>query len=300
MEEKKKSRLPVFLIVVFILVLAALYVYLYILPDIDDSRIQSVIVRYAQVQEQAQAKCIVARDETVFTSGGAGSVSYYIDEGSKTRRGTKIADVYGTSRVSITAPSTGTVSYYLDGLEEELSPSAFSQLDVDKIASMSKTEPKSEKHSEVTKDEPIFKLIKSDTWYVLIIIGEDQKDVYTQGQSITVRFEDGADLPAKIDSVLEGSKNRIAVASISRYYEKFAQLRSVDCTIVTSVTDGLLIPTTAITTNGENVGVYVLGLDGNYSFKAIEILIEGDTDTLIADGGPVKLYDEVLKDARDH
>ena len=300
MEENKKSRLPVFLIIVFILVLAGLYVYLYILPDIDDSRIQSVVVRYAQVQEQAQAKCIVARDETVYTSGGAGSVSYYIEEGAKTRKGTKIADIYGETKRNIIAGSTGTVSYYLDGLEETLSPSGFDALDVDEIASMKKTEPKVSKPSDVTKDEPLLKVVNSDTWYVLIIIDEENSNTYSEGQKITVKFSDGAELPANVIKILEGSKSRIAVASIFRYYDKSVQMRSVDCTVITRVTEGLLIPTTAITTNGENVGVYVLGLDGNYSFKAIEILIEGDTDTLIAEGGAVKLYDEVLKDARDY
>ncbi len=300
MEEKKKSRLPVFLIIVFILVLAGLYVLLYILPDIDDSRIQSVVVRYAQVQEQAQAKCIVAREETVFYSGGAGSVSYYIDEGVKTRKGTKIADIYGTKRRNITATETGTVSYYLDGLEETFAPAKFASLDVDEIVSMKIPEPKSGKQTAVSGDEPLLKLVTSDTWYVLIIIDEDQKNSYSEGQKVIVRFADGEEFPAGIDKILEGTKSSIAVASCSRYYEKFAQLRGVDCTIITSVTEGLLIPTSAITTNGENVGVYVLGLDGKYSFRAIEILIEGDTDTLIAEGGAVKLYDEVLKDARDY
>ena len=48
------------------------------------------------------------------------------------------------------------------------------------------------------------------------------------------------------------------------------------------------------------MGVYVLGLDSDYYFRPIEILISGENETLIADGGSVKLYDEVLTDARDY
>ena len=70
--------------------------------------------------------------------------------------------------------------------------------------------------------------------------------------------------------------------------------------IISSETEGLLVPTDAITTNGENFGVYVMGLDGKYSLRTIEVLIEGETETLIASGGAVKLYDEVLKDARNY
>ena len=301
MEEKKRSRLPVIVAMAFILVLAGLYVYLYVLPDIDGSRLKSVVVNYAEVQEQAQARCIVARNETVFSSGGAGSVSYYIDEGSKTRVGTLIADVYsGGQKRSFYASSTGTVSFYLDGQESVFVPEKLTQLDPDEVAEMDKFVPEADKPKDVSQDTPIFKLVSSDIWYVVIVVDEDDKGSFKEKQNITVKFSETASVPAVVTDIVEGKEHQLAIAKVSRYYANFCQLRTVDVTIVTSVTQGLLIPSSAITTNGENVGVYVMGLDGKYSFKAIEILIEGDTDTLIADGGSVKQYDEVLKDAKNY
>ncbi len=301
MEEKKKSRLPIIAALVFFAVLAGLYVYIFVLPGMDDPKIQGSVVRYAIVQDQAQAKCIVAREETVYTSGGPGSVSYYSAEGVKSRGGSKVADVYGTNSLhSFFTKKTGFISYYLDGYESVFEPSKLSSLDPDQIAELEDITPKADKPAEVNGDVPIYKFISSDTWYVIITVPDQSKGKYSQAQKITIRFPDGTELPAVISDIINGQKHQLAIASVNRYYEKFCQLRTVEADIISSVIEGLLLPTSAITTNGENVGVYVLGLDGDYSFKPIEILLEKDQETLIADGGSVKLYDEVLKDASNY
>ena len=101
----------------------------------------------------------------------------------------------------------------------------------------------------------------------------------------------------RVSYIKDGQDYRLVCAEVSRWYDKMLQLRSVEANIISSTTEGLLIPSEAIATNGENYGVYVQGLDGEYSFRTIEVLIEGPENTLIASGGQVKLYDEVLKDA---
>ncbi len=301
MEEKKKSRLPVIAALIFFVVLAGLYVYIYVLPGMDDSKNQGDVVRYAKVQDQAQAKCIAARSETVYSSGGPGSVSYYSAEGAKTRVGSKVADVYGPGGPrSFYTSSTGFISYYLDGYETYFAPESFGSLDPDELAELDDIIPKSDKPSAVEDDVPIYKFIGSDTWYLLIIVPAQDRGKYSPTQKITVELSDGVSLPAVITSVINGTRHQLAVASISRYYEKFCEIRTTEATIISSVIEGLVVPTSAVTTDGENVGVYVLGLDGEYSFKPIEILMERDQDTLISDGGSVKLYDEVLKDARNY
>ena len=301
MEEKKKSRLPLIAALIFFLVLAGIYVYLYVLPGMDDTSTQSAVVRYAEVRDQAEANCIVARSETVYSSGGPGSVSYYAAEGTKTRVGTIIADVYGSSgRQSYYAPQTGFVSYYLDGYEKQFDPAAFASLDPDEIAELESITPESERPAEVDSDTAIFKFITSDTWYVLIIVPEERAGSYSPNQSITLQFSDGHEVPGVISSIVEGQSHQLAVASVSRYYDAFCTLRSAQVNVISSITEGLLVPTSAITTNGENWGVLVLGLDGEYSFKPIDILISGENETLISPDGQVKLYDEVLKDAKNY
>ena len=297
MEEKKKSHLPVILAIVFVLILIGLYAYLYLLPQISGSRAENSVVSFASIQESAQLKCIIAREESVYRSGGAGSVSFYVEEGTKTRKGTKVADVYADSRKSFLAEKTGFISFYLDGMEEYFNPSGFADLDPDAIARMDSIVPEFTQPKELAEDKPLFKLVSSDIWYVLMLVPKDLQYQYSIGQQLTVEFEKDVSVPARVSYIKDGQDYRLVCAEVSRWYDKMLQLRSVEANIISSTTEGLLIPSEAIATNGENYGVYVQGLDGEYSFRTIEVLIEGPENTLIASGGQVKLYDEVLKDA---
>ena len=301
MEEKKKSRLPLIAIILFVIVLVALYAYLYILPGIKDSRADTSVVYYTRVQDQKKSQCVVVRKEEVVTSGGAGSVSYFAEEGVKARKRTKIADVYsGTQRDSLTAPATGFLSFYLDGYEAELDPDMFPDMDITAIAGTKYEEPKSEKPDSVDGDVPLFKIVSSDVWYVLIIQPLASASEYSLGSSLSIEFPDGTLVPAAVDSFREDGEYRAFLASVSRYYDKSAQIRSFEGNVISSVYEGLMIPTDSIATNGENIGVYVVGLDGEYTFKPIEIIIRTPNGILIQDGGSVKQYDEVLNDARNY
>ena len=300
MEEKKKNRVPVVLIIIFIIILAALYAYLYLLPGISDSRSRTVVVNYATIQAYSENKCIVVRNETVYKTHYGGSVSYYSKEGEKTRQGTMVADVYSAvNRESISTETTGTVSFFIDEKEDFFTPESFASLDPEEIASMEDIIPQSVENKEAGEDSAVFKLVTSDIWY-LLIINETKSDQQLKiGQSIIAEFPGEDRVPAVISDINEGTDHILYLAEIHAYYEKSPQLRSVDVKIISSEESGLLIPTSAITSNGENIGVYVLSAGGDYIFKPIEIITQTKDETLIEEGGSVRLYDEVLKDARN-
>lgn len=301
MEEKKKSRLPLIAIILFVILLVALYAYLYILPGIKDSRTESSVVYYTRVQDQKKSQCIVLRKEEVVNSGGAGSISYFAEEGVKARKRTKIADVYSSDvRNSLTAPATGFLSFYLDGYEAELDPDLFPEMDITAIAGTKYEEPKNERPDSVDGDVPLFKIVSSDIWYVLIIEPLASASEYALGSSLSIELPDGTLVPAVVDSFREDGEYRAFLAAVSRYYDKSAQIRSFEGNVISSVYEGLMIPTDSIATNGENIGVYVIGLDGDYTFKPIEIITRTADGILIQDGGSVKQYDEVLNDARNY
>ena len=301
MEEKKKSRLPLIAIICFVLVLVALYAYLYILPGIKDSRAESSVVYFARVQDQKKSRCVVLRKEEVVSSGGSGSVSYFVEEGVKARKRTKIADVYtGSQRNALTAPATGFVSYYLDGHEAELDPDMFGELDIAAIADAKYEEPVSSRPSSVDGDVPVFKIVSRDVWYVLVTEHLSSASEYALGSTLSVEFPDGTVVPGTVENFREDGEYRAFLISFIRYYDKSAQIRSFDGNVISSVYEGLLVPKDSLATNGENFGVYVLGLGGEYTFKAVEVITETPDGILIQDGGSVKQYDEVLNDARNY
>ena len=301
MEEKKRSHRPVILIIIFVLVLAALYAYLYILPGISDARSKTVVVNYATVQIYSENKCIVVRTEKVYKTQRAGSVSYYSKEGEKTRQGTMVADIYSAAgRESINAETTGIVSFFIDDHEEYFDPAVFSSLDPDEVAQLEDITPESVKKEEAESGDAVFKLVTSDVWHVIIIVKPEDRQQLKTGQSIIIELDGGERFPAVISAVNESDSNSLFLADINTYYEKSPQIRSIEAKIIRTEENGLLIPSSAITSNGENIGVYVRGVDGDYTFKAINIILETGDETLIEEGGEVRLYDEVLKNAADY
>ena len=300
MEEKKKSRLPLIVIIVFILVLVALYAYLYLLPGIKESQAETSVVYYTRVQNQQQSKCIVVREEHVVKTAVAGSVTYFVDEGVKTRKYSKLADVYGADRNSLYSSATGFVSYYLDGYEEYFSPESFSDLDPSEVAELKDITPQVSKPASAEKDQALLKVVISDVWYVLIVDPVSAKESYTVGQNISVQMPDGFVAAAQVEELKEDDAYRLTLASVRRYYEKFTQLRCFDAPVISAVSEGLLVPSDSLATNGENIGVYVRGLDGEYVFKAVEIITQTPDGILVQDGGSLKQYDEVLNDARKY
>ena len=173
-------------------------------------------------------------------------------------------------------------------------------MDIAELAGTKFEEPDGNRAETVDGDVPIFKIVNSDVWYVLIIEPLASASDYKLGSSLSVEFPDGTIVPGEVAGFREDGGYRAFLVSISRYYEKAPQIRSFSGNVISSVYEGLLIPTESIATNGENIGVYVLGLDGEYTFKPIEIIIRTPDGILIQDGGSVKQYDEVLNDARNY
>lgn len=298
--ETKKRRWPTVVLIIFILVVAALYVYLYLMPEISGSLTPTYIVQYASVQKTDDAHCIVVRDESVVKAGHTGSISYYSKETEKTRKGFTVADIYsGNNKYSLNCESTGFISYYLDSYEDFFNPSNLGSLDLEQYWEFDVV-PENTVRNETTIEEPVFKLIKSNTWYFLIFVPEEEMSNYTLNSSVSVILEDGTKIPATVSRFLGDGEKRAIVASTKRFYENFAKLRAINVTVITSETSGLIVPQTAISTNEEGkTGVFVLGIDDEYTFKEVEIISRDEENVLVSEGQSLKLYDEIKRNADD-
>lgn len=294
MQEKTKKKWPYVVLIVFLSILVLLYAYLYLFPSITESLTPTYIVTKGIDTLSDDAKCIVVRDEEVIYAQKSGTLTYYSKETEKTRKGFVVADVYAGNKQSYACPSTGFVSYYIDGYEDYFTPDTLGSLNIDDYKDL-EIVPKSSVRNETLIGEPIYKLIKSNTWYLLLIVPEENLSKYTINDSITISLNETDDVSAKVIRFLGDGPTRAVVASTKLYNENFAKLRTLDVHVVTKKTEGLMIPTTSIATVDEKIGVYVLGVDDDYVFKEINVLVEGDEYTLISDNENIKQYDEILR-----
>jgi len=299
MEEVKKKKWPIVVAMIFVIAIVALYILLYLFPSITGSLTPTYIVEYGTVTNSDDAKCFVVRNEEVFYANKTGSLTYYSKETEKTRKDFVVADIYsGNSKESYNCPTTGFVSYYIDGYENYFTPDNVGSLNIDEYKDLDIV-PENTVRNETKIDEPVYKLVKSNTWYFLIIVPEDELGLYTMNENINISFNDEDSITAKVIRFLGDGETRVVVASTKLYYADFAKLRTINVTVTTKQTEGFFVPTTAIDTVNDKKGVYVLGVDEEYVFKEIEVLVDGEEFTLIKSDGNIKLYDEILRNAKD-
>jgi len=292
----KGKRVGVIILIIFIVLVAGLYVYLYLIPSITGSLTPTYIVQDGVVSITDDPKCFIVRDEEVYYAEKSGSITYYSKETEKTRKGFVVADIYNGNKYSMQCPSTGFVSYYLDDYENYFTPDNIGKLDIEEYVNL-EIVPYNSFRNDVVIGEAIYKLIKSNTWYMLLVVPNEELSKYAINNQITIWLNEENKVNATIDRFLGNGETRIVVCSTKTFYEDFAKIRTINVNVVTKETSGLFVPTTAIAVEGEDKGVYVLGVDGEYVFKKIDVLVEDEDLTLISKGGNVKLYDEILRNA---
>ena len=68
----------------------------------------------------------------------------------------------------VTADQAGVISFYIDGCETLLTPSAIEQMTVTDVKNIIK-QAKSRKSTDAKTQQPLFRLVNSNRWYVLMM-----------------------------------------------------------------------------------------------------------------------------------
>ena len=311
MKASTKRKLLLFLSLLFLAAVAGLYAYLYLIPNITGALTPTAVVSYGKIQTMDEEDAVVVRSEEVVYAEHDGSITYYSQEAERTRKASKILDIYpvGGSAEGYTAKETAFISYYVDGLEESLQPETIAQIDIQKMLE-EPVVPSSVKRAEARSGEPLYKVITSNVWYTVLFVDQSKKDMYRLGQSLTLYFGDEGDqkLKGTVSEFYDRGDYRLVVVKIDHWYQDFAKLRSLHISLLTQDYEGLVVPNTAIAYEmveakgdapaAEMPGVYVLGISGDYTFKTIDIIVANEEETLIKTDGNVKIYDEILRNAQ--
>lgn len=290
-------------IIGFLLIFAALYIYIYVVPRVSDIFVETYVAEYGTLESGVETKCLFVRDERVYKAQSAGDVDRVIGQGRLMRTGSKIVTIAGTGYYT---ESRGVVSYFYDGLENSLTP--------DNIESITQTSLEKTQNDEFKvndcKMEPsagdvIFKIVDNKEWYLLAWVDVDKADGFEEGHNVTVDFKDGTRLKMKLKALTDESGKKKLVLSCNRYYEFFDKYRAKNCRLIRSSRSGILLETSSITEENGMKGVYVKDKLGNYNFTPISVLT-GDGEITVVEKNyfydsegktvsTVKNYDEILK-----
>lgn len=295
--------------VIFVLLCAALYIFIYTIPEITGALKKTVVVEYGSMRISETVPAYIVREETVYQAEYDGNITYYVENNQKTRRGYKILDIYGSDNHAVTCPVTGVISFYYDGYEGFLTPDTLENLlsiaprDSEIVVSQISKET-------VAKGDPIYKVITSDTWYIVGIIPNDNLEKYSEGASITVEFESG-DIQGAIKRIVQKEEQSLVIVSTSKYFAEYDKLRQCTVNFVLRDDKGLMVPNSAISMYNGETGVYVKRIDGEYDFTPIKVInsdennsvVYADTYSVLRSDGltdtvkTISIYDEILKNA---
>ena len=309
MKKNKKGNRYIAGVVVFLAACIGLYVFIYVIPDISGALARTAIVSYGNLRVTDETEAYLVRNEIVLTAGQTGSASYYVDEGVKTRKGTKILDIYPSSGnpTGYYCGYTGVVSYYIDGYEAYFSPERVGELEPAELATLA-IEPENTKRDQIIAGEPLYKIVLDDVWYAAIPVTEDRLFKYTTGPAVTLEFGEES-VSAVTTDLVRKQEGWLAVIRTDKYYEPFASLRKTPVTVVTEDYQGLIVPNTAITMEEGLEGVYVKDLTGEFDFTRIKVITTDGKDSLVYSGSfqetdsngdtvkvsTVEIYDEILR-----
>lgn len=142
------------------------------------------------------------------------------------------------------SPVSGIVEFYTDGYEN-ITFNDINQELFDNKSNYSKSNIVS--GSLVEQSSPLFKVINSEDWYVIIPLSEDDVEKYSQETYINVRFlKDNLTATAGIEIINSGEKY-YGKLSFQRYMLRYADYRYLDIQILGQDLKGLKIPKTAVT-----------------------------------------------------
>jgi putative membrane fusion protein len=308
-KQDKKNKKTIVTITVFILLCASLYIYIYVIPGISGALTRTAIISYGNLKVSDETTGFLVRNEVVLSANQSGSISYYVEEGLKTRKGTKVLDIYPSSGTpaGYACPSTGVVSYYIDGYEAYFTPENISNLEFSKLQEMD-ISLENTSRSKTGRTEPLYKLILDDVWYIVVLVSENNVDKYTLDSKVTIEFGDG-NVDGYTTALIQKSAGWLAIVKTDKYYKNFAKIRQASITVITEDYQGLIVPNTAITEENGQPGVYVKDLAGDYHFTRIKAITTDGNYSLVhsayfyetdSQGAQIKIYtveiyDEILR-----
>ena len=313
MEEEKKTRhgkRNIF-IVLYAVAIAALVVVIYVLPSVSDAFTSTVILEYGKMQVTDDVVCYIVRDEQVITADRSGTATYYVEEGTKSRRGARIMDIDGSG---YTCPATGVISYYYDGLEAQYTPETMESMELLPMPEDEEDEenvipePENINRSSVSAGEPIYKVVDNAIWYAACRVESASIVKYQKGSKVSIVLPLDT-VQGTVEQILDKGDYWMVILKFNRYYEDMPKLRRLEATVITSDNSGLIVPNESLTQEEGVTGVYVKDISGDYNFTRVKVITtDGDYSLLESssftekqeDGTTVKvstvdIYDEIQR-----
>ncbi len=182
-------------------------------------------------------------------------------------------DVNFTVKESMKSEKSGILSYNVDGYEDIITYDKLGDI-TEKYTSMQQSKNSFQSKKSVINGEEIYKIIDSNTWYIVSYIENDSLEDISAGKYHKLYLNNGVeyiDIWFYIESIEKGEKTSKVVFKTTKKMVDFLEYRNIEFKLYNEVYEGLKIPTSAILEK-EFIEIkldYVYQDDGFYIIKEI-------------------------------
>ena len=150
------------------------------------------------------------------------------------------------SKNAVVSADSGVISCYSDGLESKYTFDSMGDL-TEKDTNINQNGNVLDKA--VNEGEPLFKIVRSNDWYIVSYIPNSLIENWTVGDKVSIyvhtQNEDTRKLEVQVASLNTGEKTTLAILKSTKYLVDYINVRSITFE-TTKVMDGLKIPNNAI------------------------------------------------------
>ena len=149
---------------------------------------------------------------------------------------------------AVETANSGILSFRIDELESVLTPDKRDSITKDQIEANVETEYIS-KASQVSEGSPLFKIVKSNQWYIVSYVPNETASQWEAGESHVLYIsvnEEERPLNVKIESMRVGDTETYVVFQTDQSITDFLDVRTFQYRVESSAYEGLKIPNSAI------------------------------------------------------
>ncbi len=176
----------------------------------------------------------------------------------------------------VKAPTSGIVSYKVDGLEETLTPDNFSSLSKEYLENLDLKTGKL-----VATSEESGKVIDNFSCYIVTISSSEEAKSAEVGEKIKIRLSNNTEIPAEITNLIkEEEEDVIIILKIEKQIEELINYRKISLDLIWWDDSGLKVPNQAIV-NVDNLDYVVRNRAGYLSKMLVKIKKQGEKYAIV-------------------
>ncbi|TDX46476.1 HlyD family efflux transporter periplasmic adaptor subunit [Orenia marismortui] len=247
-----------------------------------------VMTSYETIKDHIKTSGLLIRKERVTFAPKRGKIKLYQNEGERISTGNHIATIRNINEEdNLYNYYAGIVSYKIDGLEMTLREENIDKLNYDSFINLKGKINPINSGDNVNLGRPIFKIIDNFTFYLAVLLPQNQLSNYEVGTTIEVLFSQlkGVYFKGKIRSIIPDKPQNIMVIKFNKFIPELVDLRKVNVEIIRKRYHGIVVPSSSLVKRGDKVGVMVNGYTKKY-FKEIKVLGEVEGKAVIKGIGP--------------